>query len=202
MKVRSARMADNGLGVFEVTLEVALDNVADALAFLRAATSLNMTEAVRPQEAIAAARQEVIAEVRAVADAKVEKLPDDATPVPGEMPEPANLATVRATRAKREAAPAADVIDAGARKPAPAAPATPKAEKPAPAAKKSTLPQAVLDAPRLKEVVAYYLDQGLDPAGVWKAVKDHVAEIPALAATVNPEERVMRVAATYYEDKE
>ena len=61
------------------------------------------------------------------------------------------------------------------------------------------IPQQVLDAPRLKEVVSYYLDQKLDPEAIWATLKPLVAHIPTLANVVDPEARVKRIAEQYYE---
>ncbi len=60
-------------------------------------------------------------------------------------------------------------------------------------------PASVVAMKRVKEVVAYYLNEGLDPEGVWAACAPHVEAIPALARLRDAEARVKRVATVYYE---
>lgn len=60
------------------------------------------------------------------------------------------------------------------------------------------LPDAVLQAFRIKDVVAYFLDCGHTPDTIWGAVSPYAETIPALKRLPNPQERVERVAAAYF----
>jgi len=78
----------------------------------------------------------------------------------------------------------------------------PAPEKPAPAAKSAStgsIPDEVLAAKRVKDVVLYYLQTHKTPDAVWEAVGPLVGEIPALARLNNPENRVRSVATAFAE---
>ncbi len=79
-------------------------------------------------------------------------------------------------------------------------PEPPQAPTPAPDPGPGGVPEVLLEAKRVKEVVAYYLDQGLDPDGVWAACEPLVQSIPALKRLRDAEERVKRVATAFHEE--
>lgn len=80
----------------------------------------------------------------------------------------------------------------------PAEDSVPLSADAAPVPGEGGIPDTVLQAFRIKDVVAYFLDKGFNPDNIWAAVEPYASTIPALKRLPNPQERVERVAAAYF----